>query len=204
MPFSRAAHGPYGERRQRCAVQDERVGIVGALVASVVSAGSTVGATTNNGRGRLAAIDHLVVIYEENHSFDNLYGRWGRVGGRGRRAARRAGPAERPGRRDGFLLHLPAAERRQPPVAGPLPTAALPPPRRLPPAATSPTRRSRIDAYNPSADTTCPPPLQSPPQRCRQGLGYPRGCTRIWCTASTRSSTRSTAGRRTATSSAVT
>jgi acid phosphatase len=23
---------------------------------------------------------HLVVIYEENHSFDNLYGRWGRVG----------------------------------------------------------------------------------------------------------------------------
>ena len=23
---------------------------------------------------------HLVVIYEENHSFDNLYGTWGRVG----------------------------------------------------------------------------------------------------------------------------
>ena len=23
---------------------------------------------------------HLVVIYEENHSFDNLYGSWGRVG----------------------------------------------------------------------------------------------------------------------------
>src|SRR4051812_23951145 len=23
---------------------------------------------------------HLVVIYEENHSFDNLYGHWGRVG----------------------------------------------------------------------------------------------------------------------------
>jgi phospholipase C len=25
--------------------------------------------------------EHLVVIYEENHSFDNLYGDWGRVGG---------------------------------------------------------------------------------------------------------------------------
>ena len=25
---------------------------------------------------------HLVVIYEENHSFDNLYGGWGRVGGK--------------------------------------------------------------------------------------------------------------------------
>ena len=26
-------------------------------------------------------IDHIVVIYEENHSFDNLYGRWERVNG---------------------------------------------------------------------------------------------------------------------------
>ena len=59
-----------------------RVGIVGALVAAVVSAGSTVGATSdNNGRGRLAAIDHLVVIYEENHSFDNRFGSWPGVDG---------------------------------------------------------------------------------------------------------------------------
>ena len=59
-----------------------RVGIVGALVAAVVSAGSTVGATTdNNGRGRLSAIDHIVVIYEENHSFDNLFGSWPGVNG---------------------------------------------------------------------------------------------------------------------------
>src|SRR5690349_19021863 len=26
-------------------------------------------------------IDHIVVIYEENHSFDNLYGLWGSVNG---------------------------------------------------------------------------------------------------------------------------
>src|SRR3954453_4840380 len=25
---------------------------------------------------------HVVVIYQENHSFDNLFGTWGRVGGR--------------------------------------------------------------------------------------------------------------------------
>jgi acid phosphatase len=30
----------------------------------------------------LHRIDHIVVIYEENHSFDNLYGEWGEVGGR--------------------------------------------------------------------------------------------------------------------------
>ena len=29
----------------------------------------------------LAGFKHVVVIYEENHSFDNLYGNWGAVGG---------------------------------------------------------------------------------------------------------------------------
>src|SRR5260221_275946 len=31
---------------------------------------------------RLGAINHIVVIYEENHSFDNLYGGWEGVNGR--------------------------------------------------------------------------------------------------------------------------
>ncbi|HYM84045.1 MAG TPA: alkaline phosphatase family protein [Candidatus Dormibacteraeota bacterium] len=31
--------------------------------------------------GPLGHFKHLVVIYEENHSFDNLYGNWGTVGG---------------------------------------------------------------------------------------------------------------------------
>ena len=29
---------------------------------------------------RLRDYKHIVVIYQENHSFDNLYGLWGRVG----------------------------------------------------------------------------------------------------------------------------
>jgi acid phosphatase len=33
-------------------------------------------------RGLPGGYKHLVVIYEENHSFDNLYGRWGEVNGR--------------------------------------------------------------------------------------------------------------------------
>ena len=32
-------------------------------------------------KGPLGNYKHLVVIYEENHSFDNLYGNWGSVGG---------------------------------------------------------------------------------------------------------------------------
>src|SRR5919201_6249265 len=31
---------------------------------------------------KLAGINHIVVIYEENHSFDNLYGGWEGVNGR--------------------------------------------------------------------------------------------------------------------------
>src|SRR4051812_16717831 len=34
------------------------------------------------GKGPLKGAKHLVVIYEENHSFDNLYGNWGSVGGK--------------------------------------------------------------------------------------------------------------------------
>src|ERR1700730_16348726 len=33
-------------------------------------------------QGPLGAIKHIVVIYEENHSFDNLYGGWEGVNGR--------------------------------------------------------------------------------------------------------------------------
>src|SRR5262249_28630386 len=32
-------------------------------------------------KGPLGNYQHIVVIYEENHSFDNLYGLWGDVGG---------------------------------------------------------------------------------------------------------------------------
>ncbi len=32
-------------------------------------------------QGPLGNFKHIVVIYEENHSFDNLYGNWGTVGG---------------------------------------------------------------------------------------------------------------------------
>src|SRR5215467_7721150 len=40
--------------------------------------GSVNGNPNGNGNGK---VNHLVVIYEENHSFDNLYGTWGPVNG---------------------------------------------------------------------------------------------------------------------------
>jgi acid phosphatase len=41
----------------------------------------TAASADNGGAGRLGAINHVVVVYEENHSFDNLYGGWEGVNG---------------------------------------------------------------------------------------------------------------------------
>src|SRR6476619_4544131 len=48
-----------------------------ALVAVLV----TGGAAAARGDDQLQKINHIVVIYEENHSFDNLYGGWEGVNG---------------------------------------------------------------------------------------------------------------------------
>ena len=60
-------------RRPRAVV----VGV--ALAALSLLAAGPAGAAPN--KGPLGTAKHLVVIYEENHSFDNLYGLWGDVNG---------------------------------------------------------------------------------------------------------------------------
>jgi len=48
-----------------------------------LTAGSV--AAPGNGNGdanKMREVQHIVVIYEENHSFDNLYGGWEGVNGR--------------------------------------------------------------------------------------------------------------------------
>jgi len=56
-----------------------RAVLVSATLASIslMAAGPTAAAD----KGPLGNIKHIVVIYEENHSFDNLYGLWGDVNG---------------------------------------------------------------------------------------------------------------------------
>jgi len=49
-----------------------------AVIGAVGLVSDTVGASPSH--GSLGNYKHLVVIYEENHSFDNLYGLWGNVG----------------------------------------------------------------------------------------------------------------------------
>ena len=53
-----------------------------ALAALAIVAVATGGAGAARGGDQLQKINHIVVIYEENHSFDNLYGGWEGVNGR--------------------------------------------------------------------------------------------------------------------------
>jgi phospholipase C len=53
-----------------------------ALAVLTITAASATGAGAGRGEDQLSKINHIVVIYEENHSFDNLYGGWEGVNGR--------------------------------------------------------------------------------------------------------------------------
>jgi acid phosphatase len=61
-----------------------RLRVAGLAVAFVglLAAVATGGAGASRGGDQLQRINHIVVIYEENHSFDNLYGGWEGVNGR--------------------------------------------------------------------------------------------------------------------------
>src|SRR5262245_55540021 len=51
-------------------------------LAAVVNSAAAGSSGNGSGDDRLQRINHIVVIYEENHSFDNLYGGWEGVNGR--------------------------------------------------------------------------------------------------------------------------
>src|SRR6476620_6927986 len=59
------------------------VGIAGVVALLLAGAAVFAGAARPSAKTTpLDKVDHIVVIYEENHSFDNLYGGWEGVNGR--------------------------------------------------------------------------------------------------------------------------
>jgi acid phosphatase len=127
----------------------------------------------HDGHG-LRGIDRIVVIYEENHSFDNLYGGWEGVDG---------------------LRHADPAHTKQVNQAGTRYTClkqndvnlSTPPPSPTCHDATTATPFDshftndpfRIDDFIAPTDTTCPPPGDfSKPDGWLKGTGLPGGCTR--------------------------
>ncbi|HZO61595.1 MAG TPA: alkaline phosphatase family protein, partial [Gaiellaceae bacterium] len=55
--------------------------VAGAGALGVTGAAAMPAAPAKNPSPGFAKIKHIVVIYEENHSFDNLYGGWEGVNG---------------------------------------------------------------------------------------------------------------------------
>jgi acid phosphatase len=55
--------------------------VASAAALAVLALSGGAAARGNGDANKLRTVDHIVVIYEENHSFDNLYGGWERVRG---------------------------------------------------------------------------------------------------------------------------
>ena len=152
-----------------------------ALSAAALAATALAPAASASARGghrgpEVAGFKHLVVIYEENHSFDNLYGDWGRVGG-DRVDGLRTAPRSRTTQvaQDGTpysCLTQNDVNLTSPPLPGTCTDA--------PRAITSAFDNSpfTIDDYISPDDTTCPAPGVFAPNGVLEGAGEPGGCTR--------------------------
>ncbi|WP_270886826.1 alkaline phosphatase family protein [Pedococcus sp. 5OH_020] len=117
---------------------------------------------------------NLVVIYEENHSFDNLYGSWGRVGPDVVDGAQQ--PAVTQVAQDGTAYRcLPQTDVNL--ESPPLPNTCQDASHGV--TASSFTNGAFvIDDFIKREDTTCPRPGQSAPNGVLKGAGLEGGCTR--------------------------
>jgi acid phosphatase len=127
-------------------------------------------------RQKLALTKHIVVIYEENHSFDNLYGGWEGVNGLARATPAKTTQVNQAGAPYTCLLQVdvnlavpPLASTCTDTTTGTSFTSAFA------------NKPFTIDDYIKPADTTCPPPAQAfsfPNGVAKGGAGLAGGCTR--------------------------
>ena len=159
--------------------------LVAAVGVLLIVAGSGTAAGNSDGN-KLSTIDHVVVIYEENHSFDNLYGGWERVHGLGDADAAHTTQLGQTGPStfapfeclymDDVNLQAQSAANPGAPLSDTCDNTT---------GGSFPSHFTnapfRIDDYLGPDDTTCPPnPLQAfaRPNGWLKGSGAPGGCTR--------------------------
>src|SRR5713226_2525692 len=94
----------------------------------------------------LASIKHIVVIYEENHSFDNLYGGWEGVNGRSSAGAAQTIQVDQNGNAYSCLLQNEVNLTVPPLTPDCSPTSHFQ------------NQPFSIEGYIPASATTCPPP----------------------------------------------
>lgn len=118
----------------------------------------------------LKKINHFVIIYQENHSFDNLYGGWEGVTGRNDTDAAHRVQVNQGGTAFG-CLHQGDLNLSSPP----LPATCNDPANGI--SSAFPNAPFRLDDYLDAADRTCPEPGAKAPNGVLRGQGLPGGCT---------------------------
>src|SRR4051812_28776299 len=142
------------------------------VVLVAVAAGALAAPARSAPPGKASGIDHIVVIYEENHSFDNLFGGWERVNGLDDASAQ---PQVMP---DGTVLPcLPQNDVNL--TSPPLPVTCSGTIGSLTINSAFANAPFRIDDYIRPDATTCPiPGAPFLPNGVPNGTGLPGGCTR--------------------------
>jgi acid phosphatase len=142
------------------------------LATALIALVAVPAAATAASRKPMKRVKHIVVVYEENHSFDNLYGGWPKV--RGLRTADAAhttqvdqtGAAYQCLRQNDVNLASPPLSATCANTTGGVFASHFP------------NGHFRIDDYIPPEATTCPPPGTNAPNGVFNGSGLPGGCTR--------------------------
>ena len=123
--------------------------------------------------GKLAKIRHIVVIYQENHSFDNLYGGWESVNGRASADSKHTVQAGQAGAPYACLLQNDFSL-----TSPPLPADCSDATRGTMFASHFPNAPFQIDAYIPVTAQTCPKPSAGTSALPPSPDNLPGGCTR--------------------------
>jgi phospholipase C len=139
---------------------------------TVLGAASAVSAQASRGADQLSKINRIVVIYEENHSFDNLYGGWEGVNGRTNADAAHATQVDEAGTPYGCLLQNDVNL-----TSPPLSVTCIDPPHGI--ASHFTNNPFAIDSFLAPDARTCPQPgVFAPNGLPPSPSNLPGGCTR--------------------------
>jgi phospholipase C len=123
-------------------------------------------------RVQLSRVRHIVVVYEENHSFDNLYGGWEGVNGRANADAAHTTQLNQAGTPFTCLLQNDVNL-----TSPPLPASCTDTTTATSFASAFANHTFTIDSYIPATATTCPAPGVFAAHGVLNGQGLPGGCT---------------------------
>ena len=154
-----------------------RFALTGAAISLATLLAMTIPASAGGKGHGSSKIDHIVVIYEENHSFDNLYGLWGSVNGQQVNGLAQASLGNTLQVAQDGTPYTCLLQNDVNLAVPPLSTRCID---------TNPAVGSshftnlpfNIDSYIPASATTCPPPGVSATFGVLNGTGLAGGCTR--------------------------